>query len=263
MSTVSILSSCYGNRAAGGVNLSISIGASQSESNVVTNSDSGRASTVQAGGDVAIVATGAGRESNLTVRGSDIKAGSDALLAADNEIKLLAGKDTANQKSTNSSISGAVGVSVGTSGLGVTVSASGARGNADGADVTWRNTEVEAGQQLALVSGGDTTIQGAVAKAEAIQADIGGDLALESLQDTSRFASKQQSIGASVSGSVSASSSKTNSNYASVGEQSALRAGDGGFQVRVEDDTDLKGGAITSTQQAIDDGNNAFQTGTG
>ena len=40
--------------------------------------------------------------------------------------------------------------------------------------------------------------------------------------------------------------------YASDGEQSAIRAGDGGFQVNVKGGTSLNGGAITSTQKAID-----------
>jgi filamentous hemagglutinin len=51
--------------------------------------------------------------------------------------------------------------------------------------------------------------------------------------------------GASVSGSVNAS--KIQSDYASVQEQSVLRAGDGGFQVNVAGNTDLKGAVISST----------------
>jgi hypothetical protein len=64
-----------------------------------------------------------------------------------------------------------------------------------------------------------------------------------------------------MSGSVSASSSKIESDYASVTEQSAIRAGDKGFDVDVKGDTDLKGSAITSTQKAIDDKLNQFKTG--
>lgn len=63
---------------------------------------------------------------------------------------------------------------------------------------TYSNSHVEAGNKLSLESGGDTMVRGAVAKAEQIQADIGGKLKVESLQDTSHFESKQQSIGASV-----------------------------------------------------------------
>ena len=54
--------------------------------------------------------------------------------------------------------------------------------------------------------------------------------------------------------------SEVNSDYASVTEQSGIRAGDGGFQVDVKGNTDLKGGAITSTQEAIDNDRNTFNT---
>ncbi|MBK7355124.1 hemagglutinin repeat-containing protein [Propionivibrio sp.] len=132
----------------------------------------------------------------------------------------------------------------------------------------------ESGNLLAFESGGNTTLRGAVARGEQVIANVGKDLTIESLQDLSTYDSKQKSLGASVSlcifpfcvgatpvsGSVSASASKVNSDYASVTEQSALRAGGGGFDVKVKNDTDLKGGAITSTQQAIDDNKNAFHT---
>ena len=84
---------------------------------------------------------------------------------------------------------------------------------------------------------------------------------------TSHFESKQQRIGASVtigagvSGSVSASSSKTKSDYANVAEQSGFKAGDGGFQVNVKGDSDLKGGTITSTDKAVQENKNTFTTG--
>jgi filamentous hemagglutinin len=46
-----------------------------------------------------------------------------------------------------------------------------------------------------------------------------------------------------------------------VVEQSAIKAGDGGFNVNVKGDTTLTGGAITSTQAAVDGGKNSFSTG--
>ena len=108
-----------------------------------------------------------------------------------------------------------------------------------------------------------------------IEASGAGQNSDLTLQDTSSYQSKQQSAGVSVSlcippfcvgatpvsGSVSASNSRIESNYASVTEQSGLRAGDQGFDVKVKGDTDLKGGAITSTQQAIDEQRNRFETG--
>jgi filamentous hemagglutinin len=144
---------------------------------------------------------------------------------------------------------------------------SGGKGKADGSDVMWSNTHVDAGNTLTLQSGGDTTLKGTVATGKQVIADIGGNLSIESLQDTSKYDSKQQSLGVSVSigmgamsGSVSASKSTINSDYASVTEQSGIKAGDGGFQINVDGNTDLKGAVIASTEKAVEDGKNSFQT---
>ena len=69
-------------------------------------------------------------------------------------------------------------------------------------------------------------------------------------------------VGYGAGGSANFSQSKVNVDYAAVGEQAGIRAGDGGFQVSVKGNTDLKGGAITSSQAAIDAGKNSFSTGT-
>lgn len=251
---------------AGGVNLAISIGGSQSQSKTVQSSSTAQGSTVSAGRDINISATGANKDSDLTIQGSQVNAGRDIKLAADNNINLLAAQSTAEQHSSNKSISASIGISIGTSGIGVTVSASGARGKADGNDVTQSNTQLVAGNQIALASSNDTTLKGAVASAEQVTAKVGGNLNIESLQDTSNFKSKQQSLGVSVTigagagGSISASQSNVNSDFASVTQQSGIRAGDGGFDVQVKGNTDLKGGTITSTQAAIDQDKNRFET---
>lgn len=251
----------------GGVNLSLSIGGSKSSSKTTQTSDTAVGSNLTAGRDITITASGAGERSDITLQGTNATAARHLTLAAEDEIRLLAAKNTADQQSTNKNSSASVGISFGTDGLLFNVGASAGRGKADGQDTSHSNTRVEAGDTLTLKSGGDATLQGAVAKGEKVVADIGGNLAIESLQDTSTYDSRQKSLGGSLSvgygrmsGSVSASSSKVNSDYASVTEQSAIRAGDKGFDVKVGNDTDLKGGAITSTQQAIDDQRNRFET---
>lgn len=245
---------------AGGINLSISIGASSSQSKTTQTSTQAAGSSVMAGGDVSIVASGAGTDSDITVQGSNISAGSNALIAAENEINLIATQNTGEQHSTNKSSSGSIGLNIGTGGFGVTASASSGRGNADGSDVSWSNTHVDAGNQLALVSGSDTNLIGAVVSGKQVIANVGGDLNIESLQDTSKYDSKQKNIGGSVtigagmSGSISYSKSSANSDYASVTEQSGIKAGDDGFQIKVGGNTDLKGAVIASTEQAaLDD----------
>jgi filamentous hemagglutinin len=252
----------------GGVNLSISIGGSKSSSQTTQTSDTAAASNLTAGRDIKITASGAGKDSDLTIQGSKTTAIRDIALTAEDEIRLLAAANTAGQKSTNKNSSGSVGVSFGTDGLLLNVGASAGRGKADGDDLAWRNTHVEAGNKLTLDVGGDATLKGAVARGEQVTAKVGGDLNIESLQDTSTYDSQQKSLGGSLSvgygrmsGSVSASNSKVQSDYASVTEQSAIRVGDKGFDVDVKGDTDLKGGAITSTQKAIDNNRNSFQTG--
>ena len=120
------------------------------------------------------------------------------------------------------------------------------------------------------MSGGDTNIQGAVVAGNSVQADIGGKLTIQSLQDTSTYTESSKNAGASITispagvptgGSISAGKTNTHSNYQNVAEQSGIRAGDGGFTVNVQGGTTLTGGAITSTQAAIDNNKNSFNTG--
>ena len=99
-------------------------------------------------------------------------------------------------------------------------------------------------------------------------ADVGHDLRIESLQDTSSYHSKDHSVGvnatigagAALSGSYS--SNHVEGDYASVGESSGLRAGDGGFKVDVGGNTDLKAGLIASSVGAEQAHNNVLKTGT-
>lgn len=253
----------------GGINLSISVGSSQSSSSSTTSSNTAAASTVAAGGDVRISATGAGQDSDLTVRGSTISAGGNAHLKADGDINLLAAENTLHTSRHSSSSSVGVGVAITAAGAGLTASASRGKGKGEGQDSTWSNTHVTAGEGVTLESGGDTTLRGAVVSGKQVIADIGGNLTIESLQDSSHFTSKDSNVGvnamlslggASVSGNTSKQS--MNSDYVSVQEQSRIEAGDGGFQIRVKGNTDLKGAAITSSQQAVDEGVNTLITGT-
>jgi hypothetical protein len=93
-------------------------------------------------------------------------------------------------------------------------------------------------------------------------------LNIASLQDTSTYTSEQKSMGGSLSvgygkmsGSVSASKSNIDSNFNSVGEQSGIKAGSGGFQVSVAGNTALLGSVIASDTQAVNAQKNSFKTG--
>ena len=266
------------NGVAGGIKVSVSLGHSESRNQTTQSGSTAAGSQVTAGGDVHIAATGAGKDSVLNVSGSDIKAGQDATLKSDGALVLQAATNTAEQHSKNSSGGASVGVGFAfggqQNGFTLEVSASRSLGKADGTDTSHANTHVSAGNALNLQSGGDTTLKGAVASGRQVTAEVGGDLKVESLQDRTKYDAKQQSAGVSVSvcvppfcygsSSVSASASqaKVQGDFVSVTEQSALQAGDGGFQVRVNGNTELKGGAISSSQAAIDANRNSLTTAT-
>ena len=255
---------------AGGVDLAISMGASSNQSNTVQNSTTSAGSTVAAGGNTTIIATGAGVNSNLTIAGSEVS-GTNVNLKADNQINLLGQRNSNEEHSTNKGSSASLGISFGSSGFMVNASASGSRGKGDGSDSDVTNTHISASNQLAMTSGGDTNIKGATASGKQVTANVGtngqGNLNIESLQDTSQYKSQQQSLGGSVSvgvgkvsGSISASRSKVDGNYKSVTEQSGILAGDDGFKVNVNGNTDLKGAKIASTDKAVINSKNNLTT---
>jgi filamentous hemagglutinin len=246
--------------AANGVSISLSLtaGHSESEQTQTIASTSHTGSTLAAGNNIAITATGGGADSNVAIIGSDVSAKNNVSLRADNQVNLLAAQDLESQHSQSKSMSAAAGIgasysSKGGAAVGIIGSVSASRGAMDGEGVTQINTHIDAGAQLSIASGGDTNLKGAVASASQVIADVKGNLNIASLQDTARFDSKEQS--ASVSGTygyganvnASFSQSTARNDYASVQEQSGMQAGDGGFQITVGGNTDLKGGVISST----------------
>jgi filamentous hemagglutinin len=258
---------------AGGLNVSVSIGSSKSQSNSASTSDTARGSTVVAGKNVNITATGAGADSNILIQGSSVKAGNSATLAADNQVNLLAARNESSNTNSNSASSGSLGVSFGlgaNGGVSFNASTSKSQGAGNGNDTTFTNTQVQAGNSASITSGGDTTLKGAVVAANQIKADIGGNLNIQSLQNTSTYQESSKSSSASISlsaagiptgGSLGSGKTNINSNFASTDQQSGLKAGDGGFQVTVASNTALTGSVISSTQQAVDNNRNSFTTG--
>jgi Hemagglutinin repeat len=265
-----------------GLTIAVSLGSSKSQSNTDSSANTGVASTVKAGGNVTITATGAdntkGETSNITIQGSQIQAGQTTTLDAQDNLNLLASRNTTTQSNSSSNSSSSVGVSfgigAGTTGVGFNVAAARGKGAGAGSEVIYNNTLIE-GNTVNLRSGKDTNLIGAVVKGTTVNADIGnnpfgsgGNLRIESLQDTSVYNESSQNSGGTLSisaagvpgGSVTSGSTKIDSNFVSVGQQSAIRAGDGGFNVNVAGKSDLIGGQITSTQKAVDDNKNSFET---
>lgn len=246
-----------------GISLNISLGSSSSQSNASEAIDKAKGSKVAAGGNVRIEAT----DGAIKVQGSDIDAGGTAsLIAKQDDIQLLAASNTTQEHNSNKSSSGSVGFVIGSQGFGVNVSGSMSKGQGDGTSTTYSNTHVNAGQGVMLESGGDTTLKGAVITAPQVSGQIGGNLYIESLQDTSSYKEKSKSagfsvtVGAGAGGSISGGKTQISSNYQSVTEQSGIKTGDGGFQLEVGGATTLTGGVISSTEAAVQQGKNSLVT---
>ncbi|MEA9491087.1 hemagglutinin repeat-containing protein [Xanthomonas campestris pv. campestris] len=233
---------------AAGVSLRLGIGASSSSSKTTTHEETTGGSRILSNGDITIAATGG----DLNVIGSKI-AGENVALAAANNLNLLSNKETNTTKSENKNAGGEIGISVGAV-TGYYLSVSAGKGSAKGNSDLRTESVITANDTLTLVSGNDTTIQGAQAVGNKVLANVGGDLLIKSEQDTNEYKSKQQQASltlATGSGSGgSYSQQKVNSSYTSVTEQSGIQAGNGGFDITVGGNTKLVGGAIASAADA-------------
>ncbi|WP_329742897.1 hemagglutinin repeat-containing protein [Dyella sp. A6] len=231
-----------------GINLQVGIGGSTASSRTLTHDETTYGSAIRSAGDVTIAAT----NGDLNVIGSRVD-GQDVALSASHDLNLLSQAEQHTLKSTNKNASGGVGLQIGTDGIGFYAQASVGQGKAHGNGTTHTDTVVDASNTLSLLSGNDTTIQGAQAKGNTVLADIGHDLDVTSEQDTGDYASTQWQVGGKVvvgmgaSASGSASYGKVDSHYASVTQASGIQAGAGGYQLTVGDTTHLVGGQLAST----------------
>ncbi|MGK3494840.1 hemagglutinin repeat-containing protein [Citrobacter youngae] len=258
-----------------GIGVSISLTSQKSKSEQHARSDTVAGSTLNAGNNLAITATGKGQSGNsgdILIGGSQIKAGGDTTLAAANDIVLSGAANTQQTTGKNSSSGGGVGVSIGggTNGYGISVFANvnAAKGHEKGNGTAWTETTLDSGGIVSMTSGRDALLNGAQVSGDKVVADIGRDLWMSSQQDSNDYKSKQNSVAAggsftfgsmTGSGYISASQDKMKSTYDSVQEQTGLFAGDGGFDVTVGRHTQLDGAVIAST--ATGD-KNSLDTGT-
>ncbi|EOV9631817.1 hemagglutinin repeat-containing protein [Cronobacter dublinensis] len=252
-----------------------SLGAQSSKSKSQFEQDTTTGSTLNAGKDLSITATGKGQTANrgdIRIGGSELKAGNDVTLNAARDINLVSSANVQKLEGSNSSKGGSIGVGLtaGSGGTGINISASmnAAKGSEKGNGTTWNETTLDAGRLVSLTTGRDATLSGAQVNGQTVKADIGRDLNITSLQDSDNYKSKQQSVSAGGSVTIGAPGGSANvsysrdaikSNYDSVIEQAGIYAGKGGFDITVGNHTQLNGAVIGSTATAD---KNRLETGT-
>ena len=192
------------------------------------------------------------------------------------------------QSSKSSSASVGVGFDIATGQVSsVTISGSKSKGEVDANSTSYNESTVKADKNLDFTSGKDTNIKGGKLSGEKITGNVGGDFNIESKQDKNSYKEKNSSagfgVGIDLSGKNkkdaiattdkkdkvsnanktgifgSAGKSDVDSKYESVTDQSGIYAGKEGFDIRVEDNTDLKGGIISSEAEKD---KNKISTGT-
>ncbi|HFC7515105.1 TPA: hemagglutinin repeat-containing protein [Neisseria meningitidis] len=253
------------------ISVSITYGEQKSRNEQKRHYTEAAASQIIGKGQTTLAATGSGEQSNINITGSDVIGHAGTALIADNHIRLQSAKQDGSEQSKNKSSGWNAGVAVKIGNgirFGITAGGNIGKGKEQGGSTTHRHTHVGSTTgKTTIRSGGDTTLKGVQLIGKGIQADT-RNLHIESVQDTETYQSKQQNgnvqvtVGYGFSASGSYRQSKVKADHASVTGQSGIYAGEDGYQIKVRDNTDLKGGIITSSQSAEDKGKNLFQTAT-
>ncbi|MDF7676898.1 hemagglutinin repeat-containing protein, partial [Neisseriaceae bacterium ESL0693] len=255
-----------------GIKVSLTYGQQKSKEEYHSSDSIASASQIGAGGQVNLIASGAGQNSNINIIGSDVGGDKGTYLWADNQINLLAAEQQHSEHSKKTSSGFNVGAAIsyanGSAAYGVTIGGNHGKGHGNGNGNSYLTSHIgSTSGNTTLHSGGDTNITGAQVTGNSIKLDA-ANLNIASVQDTSKYhstetnISAEATIGYGASGSADYSHSKINADYASVTEQSGIFAGDGGYNVNVGGHTQLTGALITSTDKAEQEHKNQLTTGT-
>ena len=189
-----------------------------------------------------------------TISGKTVK------LVASNDVSLQAATNTSEKLENAKSKGWSVGANISVTGggiLGFDASANAAKQKGNTKVTTHTGTTVVGTDAVNITSGKDTYISGSKVIGKSVTADVGGNLSIESLQDTKTYVGESSNKGFSVSTnagslsnvSMSSSKGKIKSDYASVTDQAGIYAGDGGFVINTAETTSLTGAVIDSTAE--------------
>ena len=197
------------------------------------------------------------KKDDLRIEGSDVQ-GKDITLNSANSI-YVKGKETTSKMTQNMKQKQAsLGVSYDLLQhrfSDISINASGSKGSIAGTDIVHDPTKITATNTLALTTKQDVHIKDGVLKGEAIQANVGRNLEIHSVQDTHDYTDHTTSGGMGLSlskkgafKSLQSSVQRTDidSKYTSVIHPSGMFAGSTGFNISVGDTTKLEGALLAS-----------------
>lgn len=240
------------------INLQIGIGSSKSVSESKTEQRNYAGGTIDSDGTVLIYANSEDAiKGNIKMVGEEIH-GRQVTLEATNDIDLQAATNTLRTESSSTASGWGLSANIGLrTGNIVGGSASVYKATEQGIETgtTHTGTHMVADDVLHITSGKGTHLIGSTATGASVKASIGGNLTVESLQDTNSYHETSRNKGISVSTAdmthfgVSGANVKghIDSDYKSVTQQAGIHAGAKGIDITVGDTTTLKGAIITST----------------
>ena len=240
------------------VNIRVSIGSSSSRSESSYEANTFDGGSIESNGDIIIEANSADSiKGNIKAVGETIS-GKTVKLVASNNVSLQAATNTSEKLENAKSKGWSVGANISVAGggiLGFDASANAAKQKSNTKEATHTGTTVVGSDAVTITSGKDTHISGSKVIGKSVTADVGGNLSIESLQDTKTYVGESSNKGFSVSTnagslsnvSMSSSKGKMKSDYASVTDQAGIYAGDGGFVINTAATTSLTGAVIDST----------------
>ena len=236
------------------LNIHVGVGSSKFKQVSELNQESYIGSSIGSKNKVSITADSDNSDKgNIHITGSVIEA-PEVNLNATNNLSLDAGTNSSVQRDTYTSSGWSVGATVSPHGNGVIgLDANVYKGKENALETTKTHTgTIIRGKQVNTVSGNDTEIIGSKIIGESVTTNVGHDLKIESLQDTNDYHKISKNKGISVSYGMSGparvgfdnSRGTTDSHYAGVTNQAGIYAGDGGYNVQVNNATTLTGGII-------------------
>ena len=271
------------------VGLHVGIGSSSFKQESEVNQQTYAGGRMMSAGDVTVRAESSQEnKGNLTAVGESIQ-GKNVSLTASGAVRLQAGTNEETIRDSYQSHGASIGASFHGGLTSIDASYGKMKDQGTTTRVTHTGSHVTAQDSLMTSSGKNTTLVGSQLQGQSVTVKTGGNLHIESVQDSETYRGNRSSTGISVayspsvdvqenflpqgthathftytgtgakSGNASYSRGKTTSDYASVTEQAGIYAGDQGYDVDVNKDTQLKGAVIASTADA---NRNHLTTGT-
>ena len=229
------------------VGINISLGSTGWKDHAETVTEEARGSRITAGKTAAVIA-----KEDMIVKGSTVNA-KDIRLKAGNNIHILSCENKSTTIEDYKAKSGSIGASLSKGGYGIGASYGKGKGQIEETTLTHTPSDITAKNTVSLSSGNDTLIRGGTIKGNKITANA-GRMSIESEQDKKNYKETSKTSGLSISytpGSavtVSGGKGKTNTNstYESVTKQAGIYAGKEGYDIKVKNNTRLKGAVIDS-----------------